>query len=700
MNNLKIHVIDGIMGSGKSSGMINKINYIKQQNKDEKFLIIVPYLDEIKRYKKKLKSFYPLIKDTPPKRLTLEKCLKDKNDIICTHQLFLQNADLISLYAKNYNLVIDEALNSLISVAEFPQLISSSNLNANIGIKENKQLYLKEDAQKYTFNETDISYLINNDYLKLSSTQENLLVLNENKIIEKTSIFTCIKDYFTKNDVYRLEAKHEIEDNSYYYITLFPIQTFKVFKSIYIMTYLWDAQLMKYYFDFYNATYDYLYPIPVHPITKNQENLEYINSNKSNLDKNHVGFAYDNRDFIISDNQHLYLNFETIVKIKISENINIPGYKLVEKSKAIEKNESSRISLYNFWDKNKKAKGTITLSYSFYNNYLSNNNNEIIKILKDNIRKFCKDNIPKQMKEKQKIIWTVFDCAKNSLKSSRGYITDRNYVPINAKATNEYKDANILIYLVNRFINPHLYNFIKNYCPTGNVFSENLYALSELIQWIWRSAIRDNKPICIYIASERMLNILLDWLNNTSFDIYSNSYESMPIEENNILINNNLSQNIANKDTTSKDKHYSIFSDENTIMQENNITFTNKNVEDTTKTVVSTESKPTPIQTGTFLDVSKKLKDEKMFKPKCIEEIGKYIHSTLYETNEIFYLLNERLEDLNDKYSYEMIFSAIQYQTSDLMLSMSLAIESSFSKEDMINCLFKLIEENLENTNE
>ena len=45
-------------------------------------------------------------------------------------------------------------------------------------------------------------------------------------------------------------------------------------------------------------------------------------------------------------------------------------------------------------------------------------------------------------------------------------------------------------------------------------FDENLYALSELLQWIWRSTIRDNKPVCIYIPSERMLNLLIDWLNN------------------------------------------------------------------------------------------------------------------------------------------------------------------------------------------
>lgn len=661
MENLKINVIDAIMGSGKSTGMINRINYIKKQSPDEKFLIIVPYLDEIKRYNEKLKNFFPLIKDNPPKRLTLEKYLKEEKDIICTHQLFLQNSDLISSYAKNYNLVIDEALNSLISVADFPQLISSNNLNANIKIDTDNKLYLTETTPKYTFTDTDISYLINYDYLKFNPLQENLLVWNNSKIIEENSIFNCIKDYFTQNDVYRLEAKHEIENNSYYYISLFPIRTFHSFKSICIMTYLWDAQLMKYYFDFYGAEYDFFYPIPVHPITEKQENLLSINFEKSTSNKNYIDFSNENRDFIISDDKKLYLNFEKILKLKICENIHIPGYTLVESPRSIVKNKNSRISLYNFLDKNKKAKGTITLSYSFYHKYLDNNDNKILEILKDNIHKFCKDNIPKLINKNKKIIWSVFDCAKNYFKSSRGYITDKNYVPINAKATNEYKDANVLIYLVNRFINPHLYNFIKNYCPTGNGFSENLYALSELIQWIWRSAIRDNKPICIYIPSKRMLDILLSWLNNYLDGTYLYTYENIEFKENTIKQEN-------------KSTKVDISKSENVPKIKNNSTHTKNNA---------------------FQNVTKKLKDEKIFKYKCIESISKYIIDTIYETEETFHLLEEKLENLNTDYSYELIFSTIMHKEEELLLFKITSKQKFLSEQDYINSLFEILTKNI-----
>ena len=43
-----------------------------------------------------------------------------------------------------------------------------------------------------------------------------------------------------------------------------------------------------------------------------------------------------------------------------------------------------------------------------------------------------------------------------------------------------------------------------------------LLALSEMLQWVWRSAIRDDKPINLYIPSRRMRELLIDWINTTN----------------------------------------------------------------------------------------------------------------------------------------------------------------------------------------
>ena len=48
----------------------------------------------------------------------------------------------------------------------------------------------------------------------------------------------------------------------------------------------------------------------------------------------------------------------------------------------------------------------------------------------------------------------------------------------------------------------------------GVTIDEDTWALSELLQWIFRSAIREHKKINIYIPSERMRNLFLEWLNS------------------------------------------------------------------------------------------------------------------------------------------------------------------------------------------
>ena len=106
------------------------------------------------------------------------------------------------------------------------------------------------------------------------------------------------------------------------------------------------------------------------------------------------------------------------------------------------------------------------------------------------------------------IIWTTFKSTKKHL-SGAGYT--RRFIPLNTRATNEYKNCNNIAYCCNRFMSP---DYVEYFRINNVTVDEDLFALSELIQWIWRSAIRDGKPINLYIPSSRMRNILINWLNN------------------------------------------------------------------------------------------------------------------------------------------------------------------------------------------
>lgn len=104
--------------------------------------------------------------------------------------------------------------------------------------------------------------------------------------------------------------------------------------------------------------------------------------------------------------------------------------------------------------------------------------------------------------------WTTFKERRADLRGVR-YGKEEHWIPLNAKATNEYKEKRSLAYLANRFSLP----VIKSYfAERGVLVNDDLYALSEMAQWIWRSAIREGQPIKVYVPSDRMRGLLRRWL--------------------------------------------------------------------------------------------------------------------------------------------------------------------------------------------
>jgi hypothetical protein len=86
----------------------------------------------------------------------------------------------------------------------------------------------------------------------------------------------------------------------------------------------------------------------------------------------------------------------------------------------------------------------------------------------------------------------------------------RGFVSCSARATNEHRHKTNLAYMIDLYMVPTVKRLIES---RGVTVDQDQYALSALVQWIFRSAIRDGKPITLLIPSERMRGLLLDWLN-------------------------------------------------------------------------------------------------------------------------------------------------------------------------------------------
>lgn len=160
----------------------------------------------------------------------------------------------------------------------------------------------------------------------------------------------------------------------------------------------------------------------------------------------------------------------------------------------------------NWYGKTRKKDDRFLLSQ----NWFSKQSNSVrINQLRNNAYNFVRY---KCKAHKEDVLWTSYKDYADALTSDKLTYQSRksNWLAWNTKATNQYADRTVLVYLLNVFPNP----LFKNYLENDNFqFNEDDYALSALLQWIWRSAIRNGKKVKIYIPSPRMRQLLTDWLN-------------------------------------------------------------------------------------------------------------------------------------------------------------------------------------------
>lgn len=121
----------------------------------------------------------------------------------------------------------------------------------------------------------------------------------------------------------------------------------------------------------------------------------------------------------------------------------------------------------------------------------------------------CYNNIWRDIPAERRL-WGSYNGAYTQIKG-KGY--SKSFLTFNAKATNEYRGKDCLVYIANLFMNV---NERKFYQMHGIEVDEDAYALSIMVQWIWRSAIRDGKEVYLYIPSRRMRELLINWIDKVS----------------------------------------------------------------------------------------------------------------------------------------------------------------------------------------
>ena len=231
----KITVIDAKCGKGKTSFAIQYMN----EEIFDRFIYITPFISEQDRV---VKSCYNREFKKPNEKLGkgsktnhFYELVKEGYNITSTHSLFkgLSKDIIEEIEKEEYILILDEVMD----------------------VVENL------DISKY-----DIQMLLNEKVIEVDS--ENKVSWIDNEYYGK---FLYLKNSIRNGDVY-------LFDNTLI-LWCFPCEIFTAFKEVYVLTYMFDGQVQRYYYDLNNLQYEYK------SVTKNDDNkyvlCEYVKTNGS-----------------------------------------------------------------------------------------------------------------------------------------------------------------------------------------------------------------------------------------------------------------------------------------------------------------------------------------------------------------------------------------------------------------------------------
>jgi hypothetical protein len=261
------------------------------------------------------------------------------------------------------------------------------------------------------------------------------------------------------------EFKKAIDNNLIYmvrdslFLWAFPHHLFmdNIFQEVYVLTYMWESQYQYYYYKYFNIEYQ----------------------------KYHMNKIGDQYKIVRTESNDFDIEWRKQIKEKITVYDNPKLNKIGDV----------------YTDMRKHTYKT-ALSLSWYQNASPNK----LLIMKNNIDNYFR-NVTKSKPEKR--LWCCFKEFQRKLRSKGA--APKYWLEVTSRATNEWRDRDTLVYAVNRYPNVFYQDFFSQ---KGIELNLDEYAVSDLIQWIWRSAIRDNNPITIYLPSVRMRVLLDKFLNN------------------------------------------------------------------------------------------------------------------------------------------------------------------------------------------
>ena len=403
---MSIFVCDAPMGAGKTEAAITQMN----RDTESRYIFLSPYLTEIERIQASCpeRGFVAPVDNGAGKLDDLHHLLRQKRNIASTHALFSRYTDgTRELIEKGgYRLILDEAFDTV------ERLCISKN-DFDIGLNSNIFEIAPSDG-------------------RVIWKDQNYRGYGFQRFFKKSGDLFC--------------------QNGAFFYWNFPVNIFESFRSVTILTYLFDAYPQKGYFD--------------------ANGMHYSLIGTERAVDGHFQFA-EYRE-----------KYECLLGVRDRVHI-------------LDKPKLNRI-----------GKEKTALSSGWYDREARKA--EDVSGVTQLRRNLC--NVYRNIYQatSSTAMWTTFKKYREPL-TVRGY--KKSFVPSNLRATNTHSGRTHLAYCVNPYINPFFKNYLRG---IGAELNHDRYALSNMIQWVWRSAIRRGGEIWLYVPSSRMRSLFTDWLDEVS----------------------------------------------------------------------------------------------------------------------------------------------------------------------------------------
>ena len=429
---MKVEILDGLMGSGKSTSICKWMDELSIKEPLSKFFYISPLLSEVQEDGGRIHKQCNHVKFVSPESIGrssksehLLELLKDGVNIACTHSLYLNmNQEHFDVMKDlGYHLIIDEEIGMISGYNQYSQSDCDSLIELGCLSKQESDGMLLWNQNSTSFNNKDHKYHVFKRH------------------VENGLIYAC-------------------KSSNSMMVTQLPIKLLEVAKRIIILTYMFEGNILSSFLKLKGIQYS--------PFTEVVLN---------NVDKQEI------RDLITLHKPRFFRQWKFMDNLPLT--YTWYSGNTISKERRITNKDISDITKYIKSVKHACGADWKDVIYTFPK----------CRSMLDETSRMSKIN-PEELKR--------VDVLQEK----------RTWLASNTRATNTLSYKWCLIHCYNRYPTQSVMQYLKDY---GVEINNDVFALSEMLQWIWRSRIRNQEDIYLAIASYRMRILFCEWLEKEEY---------------------------------------------------------------------------------------------------------------------------------------------------------------------------------------